>query len=250
MRSGLFAIVLCTAFCSGACSLLVSFDEPGEPACNMMPPDCSLASCLGKPECAWQECNPAIVYYDSPPSCDQDQECVYSESDGVTCLADFFFSEGNFYGLCDQNRCPHGGVCIQGMPGSPSVCVPYCNVTSHPRCPDRGICYNTEDSALIDVCFRSDGCDPVKNRGCDSGLGCYMIFNNETSCLPAGPQLANDRCKIAWDCAGGHVCSEIVAGETYGRCIKVCQDQTQCAMSESCVLIGTYGLCQGAVPVK
>jgi len=103
---------------------------------------------------------------------------------------------------------------------------------------------------MYDICFRDDGCDPVNNKGCSGGDGCYLIFGSDTSCLPAGGQEVGQRCKIAWDCVGGAVCSQILPPETTGFCLKVCKIQEDCQNFETCISNGIYGICQGAVEVK
>jgi hypothetical protein len=249
MRSGLRLLVFAVSLFSGACSLVVSFDDPAEPTCDMVPPDCSVEACLLKPECAPVDCTIQAVYYDSPPACPDQEECIFTESEGASCVPDFYFSDGNFYDMCDQNRCPHGSVCLPGMVGSPDVCVPYCNAFSHARCPDGGRCYNTEDSATVDVCFRVDDCDPVAGKGCGDQKGCFFIPPNDTTCLPAGSKKTGERCKILWDCASGYVCSDVVTES--GVCLKVCSDVTDCVAPEECSPVGIYGVCRSpAVPVK
>jgi len=74
MRSGLCFFVICFTLFSGGCSLMVSFDDPAEPKCDMSPPDCSVASCLVEPECQWQPCSIENIFYDSPPSCADEEE--------------------------------------------------------------------------------------------------------------------------------------------------------------------------------
>mgnify|MGYP000859470956 CR=1 FL=1 len=230
-----------------ACSLLVSFDDPEQTVqkCDMMPPDCSVEACMERPECAPVPCTAEVIYYDSPPACGEVEKCIWSDTEGAFCVGDYFFTEGNFYDRCDQKRCPHGAVCIEGMVGSPSVCIPYCNQFSHARCPEEGRCYAMDESAIIDICFKPDDCNPIKNTGCPAGEGCYFIPPNDVTCLPAGEKPAGDRCKILWDCMGGHVCSQPVPGD-FGTCLKVCSGPEECGPDESCEPIGVYGVCVSA----
>jgi len=250
MRRTIWLFILGLFVTSAACSLLVSFDQ-SEPRCDMVPPDCSVTSCLEKPECAPVECSIDVIYYDSPPSCPPEMECFFVSQTALDCVPDYHFSEGNFYDRCapEPGPCPHGSICLQGLPDSPSVCVPYCSKYTHPRCPDGGRCFDVEDAAAIDVCFRDDNCDPVKNRGCKSGHGCYFIPTGDTThttCLPSGKRTEGEPCSITWDCDGGHVCSDVVAG-TEGNCFKVCGKNEDCQYGKVCRFLGEYGVCRWPV---
>lgn len=245
MRSVVLVFLIGSIFLSSACSLFVAFDDPAEPKCDMVPPDCSVEACLAFPECAPVNCDFNYIYYDSPPACPGNEKCVWIEDQGMPlCVSGIYFSEDNFYDRCNEDGlCPHGAFCVPGMTGSPSVCIPYCQMIDHARCPEEGKCYRMDSSAMFDICFRPDGCDPVKNRGCPSGEGCYYIPTSDTTCLPAGNKVAEDRCKILWDCAGGHLCSDVVVGE-YGSCKKVCKVKGDCPPGETCNLVGEFGFCR------
>jgi hypothetical protein len=249
MRSTVLVVLIGFSLMSTACSLFVAFDEPSEPKCDMEPPDCSVKACLEYPACDPVDCDHRFIYYDSPPACPGTEECVWFEEQGMpSCVSGIYFSdESNFYNRCDDyGLCPHGAVCVPGMEGSPDVCIPYCNMLDHARCPEDGKCYRMDNSAMLDICFRPDGCDPVKNRGCPSGEGCYYIPTSDTTCLPAGNKVAEEWCSILWDCAGGHICSDVVVGDS-GVCKKVCKVKGDCQAGEICEPVGLFGFCRNEI---
>jgi len=208
----------------------------------MEPPDCRIPACKNHEACKWQECSSDVVYYDSPPSCAEDEKCVPGdELEKALCLDEGWFDDGKFYGSCGKlDKCPHGSTCIPPEYDK-SICIPYCHKEDHPRCPENGECTRLEPSIPYDFCLPNDNCDPINDTGCEEEKSCYYLKDTLTGCFPEGNLEDGEQCTLFWECKVGHICLPTQAEENY--CVKLCQSEEDC-LGTSCNPLNTeYGYC-------
>ncbi len=212
--------------------------------------DCADPGCETDPAC-FDVCDENHIFYDSNPdpvnSCPTGKICTVTGTNlEVDCADDSVTGAGTFYGECGPNgQCPAGSTCYSPN-GRATMCYPLCNMTSHPNCPDGGICFLHTNNSLVDLCIPSDDCHPADSiQECPIGEGCYII-QDSTLCLPSNNVQEDESCSSVNDCAPGLLC---VYDVSEYRCLRACHpgDNSLCTSGMTCQAIqnsSEYGVCK------
>ena len=233
-----------------ACSLIVDFD-----AHCPDPPDCRKEVCKSTSACTPQPCSKDIMYFDSPPAsdCEENQKCFYdNNTQQPKCVNSLWFPEDDdlFYHKCNDNyiaKCPYGSICLESSANR--FCLPICNTDTHLHCPNGGKCFyvRNDSQAHFDICLLEQPCDPLDDSGCNSPeMKCYFMFSNgniSTICMIPGNKTAYQECNIFWDCEPGFLCANVSENDPM-RCLKLCHNNTNCLLNENCtVFYSGMGVC-------
>lgn len=231
----------CPADC-GACAICGDGACEGIESCDVCPADCGscplVCDAIVAATCG-QACDPTTAAGEDPATCDANQACVPSTSQGGIAFAALYQGSGACGEGCDaDDDCPMGSVCV-GVSGltTAGVCRASCEPPLSPPCPFSEACIEQPGGAAF--CAPAGPCVPGASHGCPPASGACVEF-----AAAAGTGFCLVGCQAGTSpCVGGSCHTKTDPLWHQGTCVgqpTPCDPalQTGCDTTETCQVLG------------